>query len=147
MTRETDTEIRQPAVFRTGFGFPLYLFSPLILICFYNSIWPQPAFLSQVLSAAGLVVLIYFMLSTNYRVQDGVLHVRMGPFRRRVDVASIRAVTDYGRSTGRVYGLGTHIVGIVYEGGAVDITPKDVDGFMAAIGFSFSTPPGAGPTR
>ena len=125
----------------------MYLFAPLILLLLVNSFWPQPFVLWQVLSAVMMVALVYLMLSTNYRVEDGVLHVRMGPFRRRVDIASIKSVTDYGRSPGRVYGLGSHIVGIAYEGGSVDITPKDVDGFLAAIGFSFGTPGGAKTTR
>ena len=75
------------------------------------------------------------MLSTKYRVWDGALHVRVGPFSRRIAIDAITSVTDHGIAPGRVYGLGSDIIGIAYEGGAIDITPKDAEGFLAAIGF------------
>ena len=94
--------------------------------------------LLKVLVAAVVVCHSYAMLSTKYRVEDGILHVRMGPFKRSVAIDSITSITDHGTPKGRLYGLGTDIIGITYEGGSVDITPKDVDGFMAAIGFRFA---------
>ena len=94
----------------------------------------------------------YLVLSTKYRVEDGVLHVRMGPFKRSIAIDSITSVTDYGIAPGRVYGLGSDIIGIAYEDSAIDITPKDAEGFLAAIGFpstasqdaeALASPPGS----
>ena len=91
--------------------------------------------LTKVLAATASVLMAYFMLSTNYRVERGILHVRMGPFKRSIAIDSITSITGYGTTRGRVYGLGSDIMGITYEDGAIDITPKDSDGFLAAIGF------------
>ena len=55
-----------------------------------------------------LMIIVYLMLSTKYRVQGGVLDVRMGPFNRRIDLESISAIYLKGKTfRGRLYGLGT----------------------------------------
>lgn len=123
-----------PAVFRTAFGFPVYVAGSAVVLCFINATLAQSVLL-QVSSAAMLMIMVYFMLSTKYRVQGGVLDVRMGPFNRRIDLESISTTFLTGKAfRGRVYGLGWDPVRIDYEGGFVSITPKDVDGFLAAIG-------------
>lgn len=125
----------KPAVFRTAFGLPLYLVGSTFVLVFINGTLFQQSVLLQVPAAAMLMIMVYFMLSTKYRVQGGVLDVRMGPFRRCIDLESISVIFLKGRTfRGRLYGLGTQLVGIDYEGGSVSITPKDVDGFLAAIG-------------
>ena len=141
MGKEGHSVGSQPAVFRTAFGFPLYLLAPVLLVNVFlafttlqGSGWVSILF--QVLVAAMVASTAYLMLSTKYRVLDGVLHLRMGPINRRIAIESISAISDYGTTRGRVYGLGTNIVGIVYEGGSVNVTPKDIDGFLAAIGFA-----------
>ncbi len=141
MGKEGHSVGSQPAVFRTAFGFPLYLFVPLWLLYVFiafatlqGSGWVTV--LVQALSVAMVAFTVYLMFSTKYRVLDGVLHLRMGPINRRIAIESISAISDYGTTRGRVYGLGTNIVGIVYEGGSVNVTPKDIDGFLAAIGFA-----------
>lgn len=124
----------KPAVFRTGFGLPLCLFMFAYALNFINATLLQSDLLF-VLCAAMFMITVYFMLSTKYRVQDGVLDVRMGPFSRRIDLESISAVFLKGKTfRGRLYGLGTHLVGIDYRSGSVTITPRDIDGFLAAIG-------------
>lgn len=123
-----------PAVFRTGFGFPLYLIVPVSVLNLINGTLLQSVLL-QVTSAAMLMIIVYLMLSTKYRVQDGVLDVRMGPFSRCIELESISAIFLKGNTfRGRLYGLGWDPVGIDYKGGSVSITPKDVDGFLAALG-------------
>lgn len=134
MEKEVHSGGSHPEVFRTGFGLPLYLSVPPFVLGVINGILLQSV-LFQVTSAAMLMILVYFMLSTKYRVQDGVLDVRMGPFSRCIDLESISAIFLNGKAFGsRCYGLDTDLVGIDYEGGSVSITPKDVDGFLAAIG-------------
>ena len=124
----------KPAVFRTGFGLPLCLIMFALALNFINATLLQSVLLF-LLCAAMLMITVYFMLSTKYRVQDGVLDVRMGPFSRRIDLELISAVFLKGKTfRGRLYGLGTYLVGIDYEGGSVSITPRDVDGLLAAIG-------------
>lgn len=92
--------------------------------------------MQQALFAAAVIIWVYVMLSTRYRVVDGVLHVHHGPFSRRIELDSILTIS-LGQKLrwARLYGLGSDRLGIDYEGGrAVNITPKDVDGFLAAIG-------------
>ena len=128
-------------VFRTGFGLGLFYFlgAPwLIVVLLAIAHWNQSDWISilgRVLAIALTALMAYFMLSTNYRVERGILHVRMGPFKRSIAIDSTTSITGYGITRGRVYGLGSDIMGITYKGGAIDITPKDSDGFLAAIGF------------
>ena len=129
----------QSTVFRTGYGLPVYGFVFVLLMNLFTSNLLDGAVPVSVpilvLSTVMLILLIYLMLSTNYRVRDGVLDVHMGPFSRRIDLESISVVFLRGRGfRGRLFGLGTHLVGIDYDGGSVTITPKDIDGFLAAIG-------------
>ena len=139
MANEAHRTSPQPAVFRTAFG--LYLFFPacclsfLALLAFLGvgPVWLST--LSKVFVAAMVPVVACFMLSTKYRVEDGALHVRMGPFKRSIAIGSITSITDPAIAPGRIYGLGSDIMGISYEGGEIDITPKDAEGFRAAIGF------------
>ncbi|MDE0226876.1 MAG: PH domain-containing protein [Gammaproteobacteria bacterium] len=87
------------------------------------------------MSAATVVLMVYAMLSTKYRVVDGVLHLHQGPFRRSVDLESISRIRVGGPMFGApLYGMGTRGLFIYYRLGVVGVTPKDVDGFLAAIG-------------
>lgn len=139
MGNDAQSASPKPAVFRTAFGLPLYLVGSAFVLTFINGTLNGTllqSVLLQVPSAAMLMIMVYFMLSTRYRVQGGVLDVRMGPFNRRIDIESISTIYLKGETfRGRLYGLGTDLVGIDYEGGSVSITPKDVDGFLATIGF------------
>ena len=139
MGAESRSARPKPVVFRTGFGVPVYAVVAVLLL---NLVTSNLLFAAVpvsvpilVASAVILFLMVYLMLSTNYRVRDGVLDVRMGPLGRRIDLESISVVFLRDKDfRGRLYGLGTHLVGIDYEGGSVTITPKDIDGFLAAIG-------------
>ena len=143
MANEAHKASPQPAVFRTAFGFRLFFPAAMLLlmasVVFPGSL-PGPDWVStlaKVFVAASVVVILGLMLSTKYRVEDGALHVRMGPFKRSIAIDSITsAVIDYRIAPGWwVDGLGSDIMRISYEGGLIDITPKDAEGLLAAIGF------------
>lgn len=141
MEIEAQSASPELAVFRTAFGLNLFFLAgslPLIapMAFFGPSVGPVwVSILVQVLVAAMVPYTAYLVLSTKYRVEDGALRIRMGPFKRSIAVGSITSVTDHGIAPGRVYGLGSDIMGLSYEGGAIDITPKDAEGFRTAIGF------------
>ncbi len=96
--------------------------------------------LGQACSAVGVAFIIYMMLSVKYRVADGVLQVHGGPSSRRIELASISRIRLKGpKSPYALDLLGTRGVCIhyrlgVYRDRKVWVTPKDVDGFLAAIG-------------
>lgn len=138
---EAQSASPEPAVFRTSIGWlfalPWALFFLNLLIVAQFATGGVSVALPW-LFAAGVIIIAYLMRSTKYWVEDGILHVRTGPFKRSVAIDSITSITDHGTPKGRLYGLGRDIIGITYDGGSVDITPKDADGFMAAIGFRFA---------
>ena len=78
--------------------------------------------------------LVAFMLTTKYRILDGVLHLRMGFWSRCIRVDAIKSLSEYGIKRGRLYGLGTDIVAVECQGRPVAITPKDLDGLVEALG-------------
>lgn len=126
----------EPAVFRTTFGIPMLLMT-LPVVCLNLFIPPLDgvSFAILALSAATVVVMVYAMLSTKYRVVDGVLHLHQGPFRRSVDLESISRIRVGSSMFGApLYGMGTRGLFIYYRLGVVGVTPKDVDGFLASIG-------------
>lgn len=92
------------------------------------------AVLFRVVTVVLPSIIVLLMVTTNYRVIDGVLHLRMAFWRRSIPIETITSLSEYGIKRGRVYGLGTDILAIEYEGGAVGVTPKDVEGFAAAVG-------------
>lgn len=127
------------AVFRTAFGFPLYMPWAITLMQFVLAAligrghgWHGAALAGM----GGLMatILVTFMLTTKYRVLDDVLHLRMGFWSRCIRIDAIKSLSEYGIKRGRVYGLGTDIVSIECRGRAVGITPKDLDGFVEALG-------------
>jgi len=127
----------QPVVFRTKFGVPL--FPAVVLEAMFLmglTYLPDGWMLTfhQVSAVVLPVLVVYFIRTTRYQVEDGILELRAGPFRRRIPVDSITVVTEYGVKRGRVYGLGTDVVAVKYGGGEVGITPKDPAGLAAALG-------------
>ena len=143
----------EPAVFRTAFGSSIY---QILLFCFgfialtlvpsdvQESVPYVGAFfggLGQACLAAAAILTVYTMLSTKYRVVDGVLHLHQGPFNRCIDLEAISRISLKSAmlSGTKGYGMGTRRVHIYYRLGvyrdrAVWVTPKDVDCFLAAIG-------------
>lgn len=141
---ETEAQVAspEPAVFRTAFGVRIFL--PLAILCLSLLVFTQLPALGGVtvafLSLTAGIFVVYIMLSTKYRVVDGVLHMLQGPFSGSIDLESISRICLKGSMfRGTTYGLGTRGVTICYKLGvhrdrAVCVTPKDVDGFLAAIG-------------
>ncbi|MDE0452666.1 MAG: PH domain-containing protein [Gammaproteobacteria bacterium] len=135
----------EPAVFRTTFGFQVFV--TLAVVCMNLFIVTQfppldgVSFAILALSVASVILMVYSMLSTKYRVVDGVLHLHQGPFSRSVDLKSISRIRVGGTLfRGTLYGLGIrggvsiyYSLG-VYRDRVVVVTPKYVDGFLAAIG-------------
>ena len=125
-------------VFRTAFGFPLYIHAVSVLAVGLSAfVVREPGWLAllvRVSAVAFPLILALLMVTTNYRVFDGVLHLRMAFWCRRIPIETITSLSEYGIKKGRVYGLGTDILAIEYEGGAVGVTPKDLEGFAEAVG-------------
>ena len=133
----------EATVFRTAFGFPSVLIYALLCLnpflitqfstgaVFIASAW---------LCAAGVIFSVYVMLSTKYRVVDGVLHMHQAWSSRIVDLESILRIQLKGATfRDPTIGLGSRRITICYKlDGHKDckvcVTPKDVDGFLEAIG-------------
>ena len=82
--------------------------------------------------AAGLV--LWVLGATDYRVADGVLRIRSGPFRWRVPVAQITAV-ERTRSPLSSPALSLNRLRIRYGAGqVVMVSPRDGEAFLRALG-------------
>ena len=150
MGNEAQSASPEPAVFRTVFGFQICVI--LLLGCNFVvftlgsgvSVVPYLGVsvvgLGQASCAAAAIIIVYVMLSTKYQVVDGVLRVHYGPFSRRIELESVSRIRLKGRMfRGTLVGLGARGVFIYCNLGVsrvrvVRITPRDVDGFLAAIG-------------
>lgn len=125
-------------VFRTAFGFPLYIHALSVLaVGLAAFVVREPgwvAVLARMSAVAFPLILILLMVTTRYRVLGGVLHLRMAFWCRRIPIETITSLSEHGIKKGRVYGLGTDILAIEYDGGAVGVTPKDLEGFVEAVG-------------
>lgn len=141
----------EPAVFRTVFGFQICMillfgvnFVAVTLASEVPVVVPYlgVSFLGlvQASCAAAAIITFYFMLSTKYRVVDGVLHMHYGLFSRRIELESTSRIRLKGKMfRGTLIGLGARGVFMYCNLGVsrvrvVRVTPKDVDGFLAAIG-------------
>ena len=139
----------EPGVFRTVFGFQICVV--LLLAINFVAFTLQPEFvvpylgvpvagLGQAACVAAAIVIVYVMLSTKYWVVDGVLHLHYGLFSRRIELESISRIRLKGTMfRGTLVGLGARGVFIYCNLGVsrvrvVRVTPKDIDGFLAAIG-------------
>ena len=126
-------------VFRTAYGFAVYPLVALSVMQVLLAVFVvhEPGWQAVVFRIIAVVlpsITVLLMVTTNYRVIDGVLHLRMAFWRRRIPIETITSLSEYGIKKGRVYGLGTDILAIEYEGGSVCVTPKDLEGFVEAVG-------------
>ena len=126
-------------VFRTAFGFPLYLLVALSVLQLVTAVlvvrepgWETVLF--RTLAVAFPLIVVLLMVTTRYQVLGGVLHLRMAFWCRHIPIETITSLSEYGIKKGRVYGLGTDLLAIEYEGGSVGVTPKDLEGFVEAVG-------------
>ena len=150
MGSEAQSASPAPAVFRVAFGWPIFgilYFASIGVVVTLTS--PNGEFLVpyvgmsvvgliQAVCAAGAIFLVVIMPGMKYRVVDGGLYLS-GWSSRRIDLESILRIRFKGAMSHVMrYGLGTGII-IDYKLGVtrdrtVYVTPKDVDGFLAAIG-------------
>ena len=73
------------------------------------------------------------LLASRYVVEAGVLDARMGVRRRRIRLCDVTAVHRW-QLDGPVLGVGPYFIGIEYGNDrTINVSPKDVDGFMAAV--------------
>ena len=95
----------------------------------------------SVLPATGIVILsaglpFWLLLSTAYRVNDGILRVRSGPFSWTIPLDEIHA-TRPSRSLVSSPALSLDRIEIQYGSGrSILVSPKDRKGFLDAIGQS-----------
>ena len=150
MAIEAEGASPEPAVFRTVFGFQIcvvlllamnfvaFTLQPEVIVVPYLGV--SVAGLGQATCVVVAIVIVYVMLSTKYWVVDGLLHVHYGLFSRRIELESISRIRLKGTMfRGTLVGLGERGVFIYCNLGVsrvrvVRVTPKDVDGFLAAIG-------------
>lgn len=80
---------------------------------------------------------IWLLLSTEYRVANGQLAIRCGPFNSVVPLRAIRSVhaTRDSRSSPA---LSLDRLEIRYDGGRVLVSPADREGFLRALGRELS---------
>lgn len=90
--------------------------------------WPMVG-----LGVALLCVFAWTLLGTRYVIEEGVLDVRVGPIHKRIPLRDITAVHRHRMRNGPTYGLGSEFIGIEYRERAVNVSPKDVDGFIEAV--------------
>ena len=90
--------------------------------------WPMVG-----LGVALLCVFGWILLGTRYVVEQGVLGIRMGPFRKRIRLSDVTGGHRHRMRNGPTLGLGSDFIGIEYGEQAVNISPKDADGFVEAV--------------
>jgi len=90
--------------------------------------WPMTG-----LGVALLCVFGWILMGTRYIVERGVLDVRVGPFRKRIPLGDITGVHRHRMRNGPMFGLGSDFIGIEYGERAVNISPRDIDGFIGAV--------------
>ena len=90
--------------------------------------WPMVG-----LGVALLCVFSWTLLGTRYVIERGVLDVRVGPIHKRISLRDITAVHRHRMGDGPTFGLGSDFIGIEYGERAVNVSPKDVDGFIDAV--------------
>ena len=127
--------------FRTEFGFQgivLLMLTFTQVLLWLNPIhyvmpWEWAATMRTV-SALLCSLIVWTLLDTGYRVGRGVLHLRMGPLRKRIAVDSITGVRTEGPIRGQHFGLGSVLIQIDHTDGSVAVSPREADAFLDAIG-------------
>lgn len=122
--------------FRTDFGFQGIV---LVMLSFTQALpwiipvegwWPA---VMRTVSALLCSLIVWTLLDTGYRVGRDVLHLRMGPLRKRIALNSITGVRTEGPIRGQHFGLGSVLIQIDHGGGSVAVSPRQPDAFLAAI--------------
>ena len=121
--------------YRTAFGsFAVILgIGPAAIALTLPSAWLSGWWPMFGLGVALLCVFAWTLLGTRYVIEQGVLDVRVGPIQKRIPLSDITAVHRHRMSSGPTCGLGSDFIGIEYGERAVNVSPKDVDGFIEAV--------------
>ncbi len=118
--------------YRTSIGLEAFFkgMGPMVAVLAIWTIgnWLLTGFAVCLLGALGWVA-----ASTRYVIEDGVLKIRMGWSRRSVRLDEIKAVQRGHRWKGETLGFGSDFVGIEYGDRVVNVSPRDIDGFVAAL--------------
>ena len=83
--------------------------------------------------AVVIGVFAWTLLCTGYVVDAGFLVVRLGPFRKRIPLNEITRFDPHRMRHGPMFGLGSDFIGIEYGGKAINVSPKDADGFVEVL--------------
>lgn len=75
----------------------------------------------------------WILLETRYVVEQDVLDVRFGPFRRRIPLNEVTDIHRHRMRNGPMFGLGSDFIDIEYGEQAVNVSPRDADGFIQAV--------------
>lgn len=121
--------------YRTAFGSFVVIpgLGPAAIALTLPSAWVNGSWPMLGLGVAVLCVFGWILLATRYVIEQGVLDVRVGPIRKRIPLSDITAVHRHRMSNGPTCGLGSDFIGIEYGERAVNVSPKDVDGFIKAV--------------
>ena len=90
--------------------------------------WPMVGLGVALLCLTGWVA-----FGTRYAVEQYALDIRMGPFHRRIRLREVTGIHRRRLRKGPAFGLGPDFVGIEYGERVVNVSPRDVDGFVEAL--------------
>lgn len=93
-----------------------------------NGVWPM-----VVLSAIVLCLAAWTLLGTRYVIDRTFLYAHSGPLRLRVPLAAITAVHRRALDRGVTFALASDLIGIEYGANALNVSPRDADGFIEAV--------------
>ena len=127
--------------FRTAIGTEALFVSIGPVVALLAAAWAGSWALMGV-GACFLAWVGWMAFGARYVIEDGVLDVRMGPFRRRIRLSDITGVRRGPCRRARTFGLGSDFVGIQHGERAVNVSPRDVDGFVEALRSGTDIPAG-----
>ena len=91
-------------------------------------VWPM-----VVLSAIVLCLAAWMVLGTRYVIGHTFLYAHCGPLRLRVPLSAITAVHRRALDRGVTFALASDLIGIEYGANALNVSPRDADGFIEAV--------------
>ncbi len=122
--------------FRTSFGDQVLLIglAPVIGLTMGSVNALRGEWLWAGVGALMVGLFAWVLLAARYTIVDGVLDIRCGLCHRRVRLSEVTGLHCRTLYKGPLLGLGSDFIGIEYgDGKAVNVSPKDVDGFIDAI--------------
>ena len=116
-----------------GKRFTYVLLSQAGVVVATVSFWRLGVWLMVVLGAIVLCLSAWMLLGTRYVIGGGVLDARLGPLRMRVRLGDITAVHRRAVDRGVTLGLGSDYIDIEYGANALNVSPRDADGFIEVV--------------